>query len=114
MPKRQPSDPIPLYLSPPRDDEDVETVLMSDEGSEDVFDDLRQRYERQVEAVGYELLQGQDPRPIMEREEPDVSIEPLPPEPVAEPDVPWYAWLMLTASLVMLGVTAIVVVMLLL
>ncbi|MEN0066625.1 MAG: hypothetical protein AAGA48_31115 [Myxococcota bacterium] len=91
--------------------EEVDTVLMSGSGAEDVFDDLRQRYERRVESTEHRLLDGQPADQARARGMEDstlseASIEPPTPPLAEESEVPWYAWLLVVASFVMLLATA--------
>lgn len=117
MAKRLPSH-LPLPFDQ-RDDEEIATVLMQDEGSEGIFDDLRQRYERRVEAQTFELLDGEEPSApvdvaddVDDRFTAEISLEPA--HDASPSDVPWYAWMLVVASLLMLVVTGATLVLLVL
>ncbi len=103
MGNRQLTD-ISRHLPDP-DADQADTVLMSGKGSEHVFDELRQRYERRIESQEHRLLEGGDgPAPLQHPAEPnsEVSLEPASPEVLSEPDVPWYVWGLVAASSVLL------------
>ncbi|MEM6925935.1 MAG: hypothetical protein AAF602_03315 [Myxococcota bacterium] len=114
---KRPLSPTDLsqHIPDPEDDQ-IQTVLMSGKGSEHVFDDLRQRYERRVESQEHRLLEGHErPAPLQRRADPsnsELSIEPATPRTPPEADVPWYAWMLVAASFVLLTVAAISLVVL--
>jgi len=88
----------------------VDTILMSGPGTEGVFDDLRQRYERKVESQEIQLMSGGSPKAPLHTDDDlghqgELSIDTSQPR---RPQAPlhWFTWSLVVASFALLFATA--------